>query len=111
MSADVWIETRDGQQIDDTDAELNITYNLSTMLHEAGFCGWKKLVGSHAKDAGRHVLGVLDGMRSNDDRWRAMNPPNGWGDYDQCLQSRMRAWANYCLSDDVNVGDRIGGWL
>lgn len=42
MSADVWIEydaCKHCGRGDDRDTELNITYNLSKMLAEAGFDG------------------------------------------------------------------------
>jgi len=54
---------------------------------------------------------VLDDMATDPKRWRAMNPSNGWGSYDGCLQTRMRDWAKVCLSDEIGVDCRIGGWL
>jgi len=55
------------------------------------------------------MLTVLDGMQSEPDRWRAMNPPNGWGDYDRCIQGRMRVWAD--TASIAGKRDRVGGWL
>ena len=112
MSADVWILTNPCDTCGHSDqqgAEVNITYNLSGMLREAGFCGWRDLVGMKALDAGLHLIEVLDGMREDPQRWRAMNPPNGWGDYDKCLQGRLRDFAERCL--DAGPTDTIGGWL
>ncbi|PFG17235.1 hypothetical protein ATK74_1798 [Propionicimonas paludicola] len=112
MSADVWIVCDPCPHCgrgSDRYAELNITYNLSPMLKAAGFCGWGDLVGMKARDAGAHVLKVLDGMSTDPAHWRAMNPPNGWGDYDRCLQGRMREWAKQCL--EAGPDDTIGGWL
>ena len=112
MSADVWIERdacsacgRGGDRSDD----LNITYNLSGMLREAGFHGWRWCIGMPAREVGVHMLQVLDRMQEDPDRWRAKNPPNGWGDYDRCLQGRMRAWAT--LAAAAGESDRVGGWL
>lgn len=89
---------------------LNITYNLTGMLTAAGFHGWKWCIGKTAREVGTHMLAVLDGMNTDPEKWRAMNPPNGWGDYDQCLQGRMRAWAEVAAASN-NSGDQIGGWL
>ena len=100
MSADVWIVDppcdKCGRGGDG--AELNITYNLSAMLREAGFVGWRNLIELSANDAGRHIIGILNGMAESPAKWRAMNPPNGWGDYDRCLQGRMRKWAEACVA-------------
>ena len=62
-----------------------------------------------AREVGVHMLQVLDRMQEDPDRWRAKNPPNGWGDYDRCLQGRMRAWAT--LAAAAGESDRVGGWL
>lgn len=112
MSADVWIEKTACPccgRGESRGAELNITYNLSRMLKDAGFVGWATLVGMPAQDAGRHILEVLDSMAADPQKWRSMNPPNGWGDYDKCLQGRMRSWAWECV--EAGPTDRIGGWL
>lgn len=112
MSADVWIERKACDKCgrgEDRSAELNITYNLSGMLHEAGFKGWRWCVGKRAQKVGRHILAVLDGMQTDPERWRAMNPPNGWGKFDTCLQVRIREWAEECIK--AGNSDRIGGWL
>lgn len=113
MSADVWI-VRDRCKAcgrgGDVDESLNITYNLTGMLREAGFHGWQWCIGKTAREVGTHMLAVLDGMNTDPEKWRAMNPPNGWGDYDQCLQGRMRAWAEVAAASN-NSGDQIGGWL
>lgn len=111
MSADLWIESPAceacGRQFDG--AELNVTYNLSKMLREAGFEGWRWCVDRSAQEVGKHMLAVLDGMRADEDRWRAMNPANGWGNYDACLQSAMRTFAYECLA--APAGSTIGASL
>ena len=75
---------------------IQITYNLSAMLAEAGFVGWQELIKMSARKAGRHILEVLDSMAKDPEKYRTMNPKNGWGDYDSCLQTRLRAWAELC---------------
>lgn len=78
--------------------DLNITSNLSPMLAEAGLKNWWEMHERPVAECGRHMLDVLDRMREDEDRWRAMNPPNGWGDYDACVQGRMRAWAERAVT-------------
>lgn len=91
------------------DANINITYNLSRMLNEAGFVGWEELVKMSARKAGKHILKVLDEMSLDPEKYRAMNPKNGWGDYDSCLQDRLRKWATICVHSPK--GSRLLGTL
>lgn len=112
MSADVWIRRNTCEtcgRADDDGPEVNITYNLSPMLRAAGFVGWQTLVGMLAIDAGHHLNGVLNIMAEDPERFRAMNPPNGWGDYDKCLQGRLREFAAACVESGER--DRLGGSL
>lgn len=113
MSADLWIIragcSKCGRSDDSPADELNVTYNLSTMLSSAGFKGWRWCVDKPARKVGKHMLEVLDHMATTPDVWRAMNPANGWGDYDECLQGRMRAWAERAAT--AGRKDRIGAWL
>jgi hypothetical protein len=112
MSADLWIVEASCEvcgRHDPSEAEVNITYNLTPMLKEAGFVGWSALRNLPARVAGHHILAVLDGMATDPERWRAMNPDNKWGDYDKCLQGRLRAFAEACLT--ASVGARIGASL
>lgn len=90
-------------------AELNVTYNLSAMLHEAGFKGWQWTQGKPARRVGRHILTVLTHMSQDPDHWRSLNPPNGWGDYDTCIQGRMREWAILCTIASKKA--TIEAWL
>ena len=111
MSADLWIKFEACETCGrgaERGAELNVTYNLRGMLREAGFNGWDWCTGKPAPEVGAHMLAVLDGMVTDPERWRAMNPPNGWGDYDQCLQGRMRDFASACVRATTGV---IGAWL
>lgn len=109
MSADIWLvhpQCKCCGRGREEDESLNITYNLSPMLHEAGFAGWKWCEGKSARVVGGHMLILLNAMAKEPERWRAMNPENDWGDYDECLQGRMRAWAEkaYKMPAAVKVG-------
>ena len=106
MSADLWIKFPACETCgrgEDADTELNITYNLSRMLREAGFNGWDWCRDKPAPQVGTHMLDVLDRMTADPDHWRAMSPPNGWGDYDRCLQGRMRRFAEACVAAKAGV--------
>ena len=112
MSAHIWVSYPPCEHCGNPGsqgARVDITYNLSWMLSEAGFVGWDAATQMPARDAGEHVLKVLDGMRGDPDRWRAANPTNGWGDYDECLQGRLRRWAETASKESPAA--RVGASL
>ncbi len=71
--------------------EWNFTYNLAPMFSEAGIYG--VLVESNGRLAEDIVIAIETGlnlMRSDPDRFRPHNPPNGWGSYDIAVQGLTR---------------------
>lgn len=83
----------------------NYTYNCSGMIYEALRRGdlstynlvrplfstrqsWLKVLNgmSGAEGAG-FLASIIKEMQNDPDSFRAMNPPNGWGDYDSFLQT------------------------
>ncbi|MFZ2240551.1 MAG: hypothetical protein WAV90_13640 [Gordonia amarae] len=54
---------------------------------------WQLLDGLDGPESRRLLDRVITGMRAEPARFRAMNPSNGWGDYDRFLRvlERMRA--------------------
>ena len=64
----------------------NITHNLGPMAKEAGLydCLWKPNEnGLHkAKDVLPHLAHGLANLLTEPERFKKLNPPNGWGDYD-----------------------------
>lgn len=110
MSADLWIECKTCGCDGCGKRDVNITYNLTPMLTAAGFTGWQSLIGKPASEAGTYLIRLLDEMATDPDRWRAMNPASGWGDYDRTLQVRLREWAQHCCSYE-NPQMVIGGSL
>jgi hypothetical protein len=66
--------------------EANVTHNLAPMAREAGI--WKELWAP--EEAGIltaiQLIGPLQRglalLRSDPERFRTLNPPNGWGDYE-----------------------------
>ena len=91
-----------------TEDEINLTYNLSPMLRAAGAKPWVDYAGKPAREVGEEILAVLDRMAEDPEKWRAMNPSNGWGDYDRCLQGRLRNWAEIAASAGPN--DKVQVW-
>lgn len=83
MSLDVYLTAVRPKQV----FQANITHNLNKMADEAGIYKhvWRpEEIGiTHA----RMLIGPLrDGialMRSDPERFRALDTPNGWGTYDQ----------------------------
>lgn len=65
----------------------NITHNVSPMWRKA--CVFSALYESEGRAAGELVstleAGVTD-MQKEPDGYRALNPSNGWGDYDGALE-------------------------
>ncbi len=85
MSYDVWlvIDTGGPQPVEVT-VGRNMTSNVGPMWRLAG----ADLAEFHGRIAG-DVLPLLDAaitdMRSNPAKYRALNPANGWGNYERCL--------------------------
>lgn len=46
---------------------------------------WKRLDGTSGSDGAAYLGEIIRGMESDPERFRAMSPPNGWGDYDRLL--------------------------
>ena len=126
MSADIWL-IHSGEQVvidDDPDAEMramvpmrssasvddttfNLTYNLSPMLRAAGMPAWQDFIGMCAGDAGPIWQKVADELRADPDKYKAMNPPNGWGDYEGAVEVISALAAACARYPDATVG----GWL
>jgi len=126
VSADIWLEY-DGETVmvdDGLDAEMrsmvpmrsagsvdsttfNLTYNLSPMLLAAGMPPWREFIGMRAGDAGPIWQAVADELRDDPGRYRELNPPNGWGDYEEAVEV-ISALAAAC---ERHPDATVGGWL
>ena len=78
----LWIDTGG-----ETSAEVwsrNITSNLSRMWNEAGvpLHEWD---GLEAGTCWPNLDTALTFMQSKPEAFKELNPPNGWGDYDGCV--------------------------
>lgn len=121
MSADVWLEPNpDDWCCGPEDPpfprrssaswhnhSVNLTYNLSPMLRAAGFPGWKELVGASCVEAGGMLRKVAQVLAADPERFKAMNPANGWGTYEQAIDI-MNALATMC---DNHPDCKFDGWL
>ena len=61
-----------------TYAEMNVTYNLTPMLREAGFGTWRDHVNDTVPEFGSALMRLRDTLAADPDRFRALNPDNGW---------------------------------
>jgi len=46
---------------------------------------WRRLNGASGADGAAYLASIIAGLEADPDRYRAMNPPNGWGSYDHLL--------------------------
>lgn len=73
--------------------ESNITHNLGAMAREAGLYTylWRPEelgMGEHVK-AGQLTVPLREGLvrlRADPDKYKALNPENGWGNYDNLVE-------------------------
>jgi hypothetical protein len=72
---------------DDQEVELwwrNHTSNTSGMWRAAGV-DIAELAGVKGEQVAVAVNAAIEEMERNPDTYKAMNPPNGWGSYETCL--------------------------
>ncbi|MFJ5625436.1 hypothetical protein ACIQD3_22665 [Peribacillus loiseleuriae] len=63
----------------------NYTYNVSKMYRVAMGISLSELDGQKATDVIPMIRKGVDEMLANPEKYRAMNPPNGWGSYEGAL--------------------------
>ena len=87
MSWDIHLYTElDGQEIEIQGTDFNYTHNTNQMVREAGLKEWPyKIDGWDAQDLGIALAKALEELTRDPKRFRAMNPANGWGDYDSLI--------------------------
>lgn len=110
MSADWWFEIPDVEER----PSWNVTYNLSPMLWDAGWQwpdGWtwstQYLEGVKAADIGEKAMYVLRNLEADPEKYRAMNPENGWGDYD----GLVRVWRDFVEAIRKYPEAKVGVWF
>ena len=93
----------DAHLIDDRGHEegwWNYTHNCNAMLDAVlgkqvattptpfwgGHCWWMILDGMDGKSGQALLAEMIESLEAEPDRFRAMNPENGWGDYDSLVK-------------------------
>jgi hypothetical protein len=51
-----------------------------------GAAWWRRLDGASGGDGAAYLGQIIKGLEADPERFRAMNPENGWGDYDRLLK-------------------------
>lgn len=104
MSWDFWLEKKvDGTVVTLTDW-TNYTHNCNQMVRDAGLPEWPYEVdGWSARKLGRRLQSVLRALDADPGRFRAMNPPNGWGDYEGLLRVLYRVQSACAMFPSAKV--------
>ena len=80
MSWDIGIEVN-GIRFEN--ADWNYTHNCNQMMREAGYDWIYHLDGELVSETLPKFQAMLENLEANPEKYRAMNPENGWGDYDR----------------------------
>ena len=96
MSYDVWLEITVDTGTDHNLwlLDVNHTSNCAPMWRHAG-ADLREYDGKPASEAAGPLTEAVARMEADPDTYRAMNPPNGWGDYDTAL-AFLREIAQAC---------------
>lgn len=87
MSLDVWLTAIRSTTV----FESNITHNLGAMAKAAGLYTylWRPEELAIATKAGDLIVPLREGLerlRADPEKYKALNPPNGWGNYDDLVE-------------------------
>jgi hypothetical protein len=96
VSYDVWLSPSADEPYAEGSTEwLNYTSNVAPMWRAAGV-DLAECHGRPAAQVAEGLMGALAAMDDDPDRFRAMDPPNGWGDFDGC-RTYLRKILAACL--------------
>ena len=79
----------------------NITSNVACMWRDAG-CDLRELNDKKGKEAVKPLCDAINRMKADPEKYKEMNPPNGWGDYEGCLSYLMR-FHDACYSNPEEI--------
>ena len=97
MSYDVWIENARGQDLFALGA--NYTYNVAPMFFHAVGSSPTRWDGKGAGEVAKLAIIALSAFGADPELYRAMNPPNGWGNFEGAseflsdIYHACRAWS------------------
>ena len=116
MSADWWVVAHkpgcDSDCCCPASNDVNVTYNLTPMLREAGLfpAGHRDLMHAPCSEVAGAADSALRRLLDDPDRFKAMNPPNGWGTYEGAVDF-VRSLRDLCSSWSHLPGARLEGSL
>ena len=93
MSYDIWTE---GETNGAVALNWNYTYNVQPMIAKAGLPSLNMLNGVAAPVAVLALDALIDRFYDEPEVYRALNPENGWGDFDGFRQ-RLEDLRDYLL--------------
>lgn len=96
MSYDVDLIVETGPKHYASAWDSNITYNLVPMMRAVGI-ELKELHGADALSTWRLLADACGKLAAHPDKYVVHNPPNGWGNYDICLEF-LRDFRDACLN-------------
>ena len=92
MSWSVHLEKKiDGEWVTVTET-INYTHNCNQMVREAGLPEWPRVGGWKARKLERRLNKVLFRLAANPQKYRVMEPENGWGDYVGLMRVLEDVW-------------------
>jgi hypothetical protein len=74
---------------DDKDDSINMTSNVACMWRLAG-ADLAEMNGKPAGEVKVILATAVRNMLAEPEKYKAMNPENGWGDYEGCIDYLMR---------------------
>lgn len=84
-----WDAHLECQTCGSTLGDWNYTHNTSRMVYESGAVDgkpsvswWAALEGMEGPDGAAFLDGIIRALDADPERFIALNPPNGWGDYE-----------------------------
>lgn len=103
MSWDLTIIVDDNHECRHVEHDWNYTHNTNPMIRAAGLDAWASGVdGMACFELERRLRRVLFEFDRAPSRFRAMNPPNGWGDFDR-LRDVLREIADVCQEHPMST--------
>lgn len=100
MSYDIYLTINTGKEEVAIIDVGNYTSNIYGMYYEAFRRDWKFINGMVAGEALPDIKDAIKHMEKHPDKFKAMNPKNGWGDYEGALQY-LKDLANYCEQNPI----------
>ena len=99
MSWDFYMEADlGGPHMVEVKEGLNYTYNVAPMYNKAIEGGIRKLEGKKGKECIPILKKCIENMKADPVGYRALNPSNGWGDYEGALSvaENLLQWCEEC---------------